>query len=113
MSFWDHIKPSQPAPTPTRLELSEDRRLLLADWSDGAQTRVRAQILRGLCPCAVCVDEWTNQRRHDPGKVPAGTTVEGLQRMGHYAVQLAFSDRHATGIFTWATLRQLSEKYPG
>ena len=112
MSFWDQIKPSKPQPTVTSLELSPDRRVLHIGWDDGKQTKVTAKTLRGLCPCAVCVDEWTRVRQHDPEKVPATTTIEGLQMTGNYAVQLAFSDRHATGIFTWPTLRELSEQHP-
>ncbi|MGA9522106.1 MAG: DUF971 domain-containing protein [Myxococcaceae bacterium] len=109
MSLWDHIKPSKAPPVATQLELSPDRHFLVITWDDGAQSRLSAKTLRGLCPCAVCVDEWTNQRRHDPSKVADTTTFQGLQPMGNYAVNLAFSDSHSTGIYTWQYLRELGE----
>ena len=31
----------------------------------------KAQQLRQQCPCAGCVDEWTNKRTLDPARVPA------------------------------------------
>ncbi len=109
MSFWDHIKPSQPAPTPTALERAADRRALTITWSDGPVTTLTARILRGMCPCAACVDEWTQERRHDVTKVPETTTIEGLQTVGNYAVSFTFSDGHGTGIYNWETLRRLSD----
>ncbi len=109
MSFWDHIKPSNAPPVATKLELTPDRQFLLIGWDDGVESRLSAKTLRGFCPCAVCVDEWTNHRRHDPAKVPETTTLQGVQPVGNYAVNLAFSDSHATGIFTWQHLRELAD----
>lgn len=109
MSFWDHIKPSTPPPAATGLDLSADKRSLSIRWDDGRTTSVSARTLRQLCPCAVCVDEFTNKRRHDPSKVPESTTIQGIQPVGNYAVSFLFSDNHSTGIFNWDFLRQVSE----
>jgi DUF971 family protein len=108
MSFWDHIKPSKPPPVATAVERSSDRRTLTLTWDDGKVTQVSAKTLRGLCPCAACVDEWTHVRRHDPEKVPETTTLETLQPVGNYAVSFVFSDGHSTGIFHWTFLREHS-----
>jgi DUF971 family protein len=91
------------------MEVSADRRALTVGWDDGKESRLSGKTLRGFCPCAVCVDEWTNQRRHDPDKIPESTTIESLQPVGNYAVSLGFSDGHSTGIYTWSILRELSE----
>jgi DUF971 family protein len=112
MSFWDSIKPSKPAPIPTEVSLSEDKRLLSVRWTDGADTRVSARTLRQLCPCAGCVDEWSNQRTLDTTKIPEGITIDAVQPVGNYALQFNFSDGHSTGIYEWGMLRETSEKVP-
>ena len=106
MSFWDSIKPSKPPPTATAVDRSEDRRTLTLTWNDGRVTESTGRELRGLCPCAACVDEFTRVRRHAPTKVPGGTTIENISPVGNYAIALTFSDGHGTGIFTWEMLRQ-------
>lgn len=109
MSIWDHIKPQKAAPTPSKIDVSADKRMVTISWDDGKTTPLTGQKLRQFCPCAACVDEWSNKRRHDPAKVPETTTVVDLQPVGNYAVSLQFSDNHATGIFTWEVLRQIAE----
>ena len=113
MSFWDHIKPTLASPVATRGGVVPPTACSFSlEWNDGARTRLSAKTLRGSCPCAVCVDEWTNQRRHDPDKTANTTTLQAVQPVGNYAFNLAFSDSHSTGIFTWQHLRELSEQHP-
>lgn len=109
MSFWDHIKPSAPPVSVTSVELSKDKRTLTLTWSDGQKSQLGARVLRQICPCASCVDEWTKKLRHDPERVPESMTIEGVAPVGNYAVALIFSDSHSTGIFTWELLRQASD----
>lgn len=108
MSFWDHIKQTTPPPAVTQVERSDDRRVLTFRWSDGAVTSATGMKLRGMCPCAACVDEWTHVRTIDPAKVPAETAVNDLSAVGNYALSLTFSDGHSTGIFNWTHLRECS-----
>lgn len=75
------------------------------EWADGHKTSFSAAELRGLCPCAACVNEVTGQRMHDPASVPAGLTQSDLRFVGNYAVALQFSDGHNTGIFPFRFLR--------
>lgn len=110
MSIWDHIKPQKAKPTPTSIEVSPDKRAVTVVWDDGVTTRFTGQTLRQMCPCAACVDEWTNTRRHDPSKVPATTTIQDTQAVGNYALSFLFSDNHATGIFTWEVLRGIADQ---
>ena len=35
--------------------------------------------------------------------------IERIERVGNYAARLVFDDGHATGLYTWAYLRQLGE----
>ncbi|WP_338868019.1 DUF971 domain-containing protein [Myxococcus stipitatus] len=109
MSFWDRIKPSTPTPTATDARLSSDGTRLELTWDDGAKTTAIAQALRQHCPCAGCVDEWTNQRTLDTTKVPADLTVKQLHPVGNYALTFAFSDGHTTGIYPWKLLREITQ----
>jgi DUF971 family protein len=110
MSFWDSIKPSKPAPIPVDVALSEDKRVVTVRWMDGAESKVSARVLRQLCPCAGCVDEWSNRRTLDPARVPEEITIDALQPVGNYALQFTFSDGHGTGIYEWRMMRETSEQ---
>lgn len=109
MSFWDRIKPAQKPVTPTDVQLSADATRLTLAWDDGVTTSATAQVLRQQCPCAACVDEWTNQRTLDPAKIPADTRVANMQPVGNYALTFAFSDGHGTGIYPWKHLRDITQ----
>jgi DUF971 family protein len=76
------------------------------DWADGHTTRYTAAELRGLCPCARCVNEVTGKRMHDPASVPADMTQSDLRFVGNYAIALRFSDGHDTGIYPFRFLRE-------
>ena len=109
MSIWDYMKPATPAISASDVALDGERTLVVT-FSDGAKTPLAARLLRQQCPCAACVDEWTHQRTLKPETVPADISIRELRPVGNYAVQLAFSDGHATGIYTWVFLRELTAK---
>jgi len=108
MSFWDHIKPAEREPRVVDVSLSEDRRTVSLAWDDGLRSQVSARTLRQRCPCAACVDEWSNTRTLDPDAVPEALTVFDVTPVGNYALAFAFSDAHRTGIFSWRSLRAAS-----
>ena len=81
---------------PTRIEV---------EWQDGHTTVLPTPLLRGLCPCAGCVNEHTGVRMHDPASVPDDLTHKDVQLVGNYAITIQFSDGHATGIFPFRFLR--------
>jgi DUF971 family protein len=81
---------------PARLEI---------DWADGHKTVYTAAQLRGVCPCAACVNEVTGKRMHDPASVPADLTQGDVRMVGNYALALRFSDGHDTGIYPYRFLR--------
>jgi DUF971 family protein len=59
-----------------------------------------------------CRDEWTGERILRAGSIRADLKLEGMEPIGTYAVQLAWSDGHSSGLFTWETLRQLAGQIP-
>lgn len=109
MSFWEKLKPAAKQPIATRVELSADRRTLLLTWDDGAQAGLPVRLLRQKCPCAECVEEWTGRRTLDVDAVPQDIGVSQVSTVGNYALNLTFTDSHASGIFHWPHLRALSE----
>lgn len=109
MSFWDRIKPAERTPSATEVALSPEGDQLNLTWEDGTRTLATAQYLRQQCPCAGCVDEWTNKRTLDATRVPADLRITQLQPVGNYALTFVFSDGHATGIYPWKLLRELTQ----
>jgi len=98
---------------PTALNLDEQQRLLI-DWSDGQRRRYRVRALRDACPCATCREK--RSQPTDPMQLPTLTMAEaqpvrivGMKPLGNYAYNVAFSDGHDTGIFTFELLRELGE----
>jgi ATP-binding protein involved in chromosome partitioning len=76
-------------------------------WSDGQKFVYDARHLRGHCPCAVCVDEFTGERKVGEEAVPADVALEKALPVGRYGVNLVWNDKHSTGIYTYRYLREL------
>jgi DUF971 family protein len=113
MSFWDKLKPAAAAPPAAlHMDVTSDGRVLRLHWEDGKRTASTARMLRLACPCAACVDEWTSARTLDPATVPETLTIREVNPVGNYALRLVFSDQHATGIFPWPVLREVTERAP-
>lgn len=104
-SIWDYMKPAESKPEPSEIALRGNA--LAVSWNDGKQSTTPARTLRQQCPCAACVDEMTHKRTLDPASVPADIRLLEVRPTGNYAVQLAFSDGHETGLYTWPLLREL------
>ena len=64
--------------------------------------------LRCACTCAGCVDEFTGAPLLDPATVPADVAVRAMKLVGHYAMQITWSDGHDTGLYTWTRLREMA-----
>lgn len=113
MSIWDHVKPKiATTPNPASIDVDKDGRVVRIAWDDGVATTVSARTLRQLCPCAQCVDEWTNKRTFDPATIKPDMRIVAQGPVGNYALSFRFADGHQTGIFTWAFLRETSVENP-
>ena len=80
---------------------------LLIQWKDGKLTVADARKLRLSCPCAACVNEITGERTLRPESVPQEMRVSSVSPVGRYALHLAFSDGHDTGLFSYERLHAL------
>ena len=83
-------------------------------WADGHKSRYDFPYLRDHCPCALCKDE---REKKLAIQTPASSavlpmfkprvTAKGAKAIGSYAVQIEFSDGHATGIYSFEHLREI------
>ena len=105
----------KPAPAPQTVDGPPDRLAALGHqagslhltWADGLVQVLGARDLRIVCPCARCRDEVTGKRLLDPANVPLDTDLTRVWSVGNYALGMAFSDGHDTGIHTFKSLRAL------
>jgi ATP-binding protein involved in chromosome partitioning len=82
---------------------------LAITWGDGHASTYPLRYLRLQCPCAVCVDEWTHERRLDAAAIPPDVQVLNISPVGNYAVRFDWSDGHNTGIYGFDRLRDLCQ----
>jgi DUF971 family protein len=83
-------------------------------WSDQHASRYDFPYLRDHCPCALCNDE---REKKSKGGAASGSvllpmykprvTAKSANAVGNYALQIEFSDSHATGIFSFEHLREI------
>lgn len=92
--------------TPTGLRQEGPRTLVVA-WADGHESRIDVRELRLACGCAHCVDEWTGDGRLDASSVPEDVHPLRIEPVGRYAIQIAWSDGHESGIYPFRRLREL------
>lgn len=109
MGLLDKIKPAQRKLLPSSIDLTPSGDLTVL-WEDGVVSTFGPHFLRARCPCAGCVEEWTGKRVTGEAQVSREVRCNGFQTVGNYAIQLRFSDKHDTGIYSWDTLRELREE---
>ena len=95
----------QPEPWPTELRLSPAKNRLTIVFDNGERFELEAEYLRVESPSAEVQGHGPHQRQTVPGK--RHVKIKALEPVGHYAVRIVFDDRHDTGLYTWAYLREL------
>jgi DUF971 family protein len=89
-------------PAPTEIKLHQRSRVMEIAFADGKSFRLPCEFLRVYSPSA-------EVRGHGPGQEVLQTgkrnvEITHVEPVGQYAVQLHFSDGHATGIYSWDLL---------
>lgn len=82
-------------------------------WADMHTSHYDFPYLRDSCPCAMCNDE--RDKKEKSGASAAAVlpmfkprvTAQAANPVGNYAIQIHFSDSHATGIFSFSHLREI------
>ena len=95
-------------PRPTDITLHQQSRTLDVKFEDGREFSMPVEYLRVFSPSA-------EVRGHGPGQEVLQTgkravNVAAIEPVGMYAVKLAFSDGHDTGIYSWDYLYELGVK---
>jgi DUF971 family protein len=95
-------------PAPTEIKLHQKSQVLEVTYADGKCFRLPAEFLRVHSPSA-------EVRGHGPGQEVLQTgkkdvRINAVDPVGHYAVQLRFSDGHDTGIYSWDLLYDYGER---
>ncbi len=98
-------EPNLPPAWPVEIRLAKDRRALHVAFDDGKAFRLSAELLRVTSPSAELQGHSEAQRKTVGGK--RNVTILSVDAVGNYAVRLGFDDMHATGIYSWAFLRDL------
>jgi DUF971 family protein len=91
------------------------------DWNDGLTAQLSNALLRDECPCATCTGahgtepKRTNHQNAVPDNNPLKLytpkiAMRDVEAVGNYAIRIHWNDGHSTGIYTWAFLRELSER---
>ena len=90
---------------PVEIRLAKDRRALNVTYDDGKAFSLSAEMLRVTSPSAEVQGHSEAQRKTVGGK--RNVTILSVDAVGNYAVRIGFDDMHATGIYSWAFLRDL------
>lgn len=83
----------------------QDQRTLAIEWTDGKENLYDVVELRRRCPCASCIDEWTKKPILKPEDIADDVRPVSINSVGRYALNVAFSDGHSSGIYTFNSLR--------
>jgi ATP-binding protein involved in chromosome partitioning len=101
------VAPQPDGPANRLAALDHDATGLMLRWADGAEQRLADRDLRLACACAKCRDEMSGKPLLDPASVPLDIALTRVWSVGNYALGLAFSDGHDTGIYTFTALRAM------
>jgi DUF971 family protein len=92
-------------PRPTSLTVHQQSKRLEVGFDDGVTFRIPFELMRVYSPSAEVQGHGPGQEVLQTGKRDVG--IDGLETVGHYAVQPTFSDGHSSGIFSWEYLYHL------
>ncbi|MEL6498622.1 MAG: DUF971 domain-containing protein [Planctomycetota bacterium] len=96
---------------PASIDLKKDRGLTI-EWQDGSASYYSIGYLRKMSPSAD-MRQLRDEMAKNPLAVlpdaPGGGSVVATdaELVGNYAIRIAFSDGHSTGIYSWAYLREI------
>lgn len=78
-------------------------------WRDDHQSRYTPYGLRIRCACALCVEEISGKCILEPDKISPEIRFQSVRPQGRYALHIAFSDGHQSGIYPFKRLREICE----
>lgn len=95
---------------PVALNVRNSGRELRVEWPDGSESRFDARRLWAECPSS----RGRRRRIDSVGVAIVGDVrITGVDLVGLYGVNIAFSDGHDRGIYPWPFLTRLANKDAG
>ena len=94
---------------PTEIRLSSDKRRLNVSFDDETVSSITAEVLRVESPSAEVQGHGAGQKTTPAGK--RNVTISRIDPVGNYAIRLAFSDGHDTGLFSWDILHDFGQRH--
>jgi len=86
---------------------------LAIKWDDGSESFISLEKLRRACPCAGCKGEADIMgklyKAPEQPLTHQAFALRQLSPVGTYAIQPTWGDGHATGIYSFEYLRQISQ----
>ena len=96
------------APNPTEIKLHQKSQVIEISFADGKTFRLPSEFLRVHSPSAEVRGHGPGQEVLQVGK--KNVQILTIEPVGHYAIQLKFSDGHDTGIYSWDLLYDYGER---
>jgi DUF971 family protein len=93
-------------PIPTGVVVHSKSRVLELQYANEQTYRVPFELLRVYSPSAEVQGHGPGQETLQTGK--REVSIIAVEPVGHYALQLNFSDGHNTGIYSWDILYDLA-----
>lgn len=100
---------------PEHIAISKSKGIQI-DWKDGHHSKYSLAYLRDECPCASCTGaHGTEPQKSDYSKAADSPfqmfkptlKMLNVEAVGHYAIRIAWSDGHNTGIYSYDHLRKI------
>lgn len=99
---------SADTPFPTDIRVRQQSRLVEIEFSDGARFELPFEYLRVYSPSAEVRGHGEGQEVLQTGKRSVGITA--VEPVGNYAIKLAFTDGHSSGLYSWDVLYRLGSR---
>lgn len=93
--------------SPIEIQLHQKSRVLEIAFDDGKRFKLSCEYLRVHSPSAEVAGHGPGQEVLQIGK--EDVSINAIESVGNYAVQLIFDDNHDTGIYSWDYLYELGE----
>ena len=95
------------------LDIQQIGEELAVKWDNGSESFIPLEKLRRCCPCAGCkgeVDIMGNLYKNpDRPLTPAAFKLLRIERVGGYAIQPTWADKHESGIFSFEYLKRVGD----
>ena len=95
---------TQPVP-----EVKFDQHQVYLTWPDGSKMSVHNRDLRLSCRCALCINELTGKQVFKKKDLKEDIAPKKIIPLGNYAIGIEWNDGHASGIYPYSNIKDISK----